>query len=160
MGKDPYNMSDADVRARIVKLAFREEEKLFEQFCERLRTGLPAGTGVALRGSVVTDERYQDSRPFDADGVGTSDLDVTLIGRKVMEHWNEDGFYIPKLHTKPLSDEDPNVAPDLNALRTDLQRMVKRPVNFQATANFILFVRDVLFNQPYYMLIEPDKEDS
>jgi hypothetical protein len=35
--------------------------------------------------------------------------------------------------------------------------MVKRPVSFQATANMILFARDVLFHQRYYMLIEPDE---
>lgn len=159
MAKDLNDMTDTEVRARIIRLAFGGDEKLFEKFANTLRAGLPEGTGVALRGSVVTDERYEDSRPFDAGGAGTSDLDVTLIGREVMELWREDGFYIPRLHTKPLSDKD-HLAPALNSLRLQLQRMVKRPVNFQATANFILFVRDVLFHQPYYMLIEPQKENT
>ena len=79
---------------------------------------------------------------------------MTLIGHDVMEHWDKDAFYIPKLHTKPLSDQEPNIAPALNPLREELQRMVKRPISFQATSNMILFARDVLFDQPYYMLIE------
>jgi hypothetical protein len=158
MPKDPNHMTNGEVRARILKLAFENDEKLLEAFCEKLRAGLPVGTGVALRGSVITDERYKDSKPFDADGQGTSDLDVTLIGTGIMEHWNKDAFYIPKLHTKPLGDDDPDIAPALNPLRRELQQMVKRPVNFQATANIVLFTRDVLFNQPYYTLIEADKD--
>ena len=42
----------------------------------------------------------------------------------------------------------------LNPLREELQRLVKRPVNFQATANIVLFVRDVLLDEPYYIIIE------
>jgi hypothetical protein len=37
-----------------------------------------------------------------------------------------------------------------------LQEMMKRPVNFQATANLILFARDILFDQPYFILVEAD----
>jgi hypothetical protein len=157
MARETAEMTDAEIRARIIRLAFRNDESLYEKFRDTLRSGLPAGTGVALRGSVVTDERYQDSRPFDADGEGTSDLDVTLIGDTVMELWESDAFYIPKLHTKPLGDEDPDAAPALNPVRQELQKMVHRPVNFQATANFVLFMRDVLFDQPYYTLIEPSE---
>ena len=157
MAKDPDEMKDDEIRSRILKLAFHNDEKMLIAFAEKLRAGLPTGTGIALRGSVVTNEKYKDSRPFDADGEGTSDLDVTLIGSQVMECWDKDGFYIPKLHTKPLGDLDPAIAPALNPLRMQLQEMVKRPVNFQATANIILYARDVLFDQPYYVLIEADQ---
>jgi hypothetical protein len=75
-----------------------------------------------------------------------------------MKYWKEDGFYIPVLHTKPLGDKDPDIAPALNSLRLKLQRMVGRPVNFQATSNFILFARDVIFDQPYFTLIEAEAE--
>jgi len=71
-----------------------------------------------------------------------------------LKKWDDDAYYIPKLHTKPLCDEDPGIAPDLRSLREALQKMMGRPVNFQATANIILFGRDVLFDQPYFMLIE------
>ena len=66
-------------------------------------------------------------------------------------------YYIPALHTKPLCDKDPGVAPALNPLREELQKLAERPVNFQATANFILYSRDVLFDEPFYTVIEAEK---
>ncbi|MBD0326777.1 MAG: hypothetical protein ICV68_10110 [Pyrinomonadaceae bacterium] len=62
------------------------------------------------------------------------------------------------LHTKPLGDKNPDIAPALNPLRLKLQRMVGRPVNFQATSNFILFARDVIFDQPYFTVIEAEAD--
>ncbi len=115
--KNVNDMTDDQIEDRITKLAFDGDALRFREFCARLKAGLPEGTGVAFRGSVVTNKRWEDGKPFDADGRGTSDLDVTLIGGKVMEFWNEDAYYIPALHTKPLCDEDPAVAPGLNPLR-------------------------------------------
>jgi hypothetical protein len=152
--KDPGEMSDAEIRARIIALGFGGDAASFEAFCEALRQGLPEGTEVALRGSVITDERWKDGEPFDAKGVGTSDLDVTLIGGEVMKCWNDDAYYIPVLHTKPLCDKDPDIAPRLEPLRKKLQRIARRPVAFQATSNIVLFARDVLFDQPYFKIIE------
>jgi hypothetical protein len=160
MVKDAKEMSDEEIRARIIRLGFGGDARRFEEFCEQLREGLPKGTGVALRGSVVTAERWEDGSPFDADGPGTSDLDVTLIGDRVMEFWDTDAFYIPVLHTKPLGDKDPAIAPRLNPLRESLQRFVGRPVNMQATSNLILFARDVLMNQPYFTIIEAEEEEE
>ncbi|MBD0371897.1 MAG: hypothetical protein ICV60_13740 [Pyrinomonadaceae bacterium] len=160
MVKDAWEMSDAEIRARIIGLGFGGEADRFQQFCQRLREGLPKGTGVALRGSVVTAERWEDGSPFDADGDGSSDLDVTLIGDRVMQYWDEDAFYIPALHTKPLGDKDPEIAKGLNPLREELQRLVGRPVNFQATNNLILYARDVLMNQPYFTIIEAEEEEK
>jgi hypothetical protein len=154
MAKHPDAMENEEIRKRILNLAFYGDEKLLQAFCEKLRSSLPPGTTVALRGSVVTNARHEDGKPFDASGKGTSDLDVTLIGSAVMEHWHKDAFYIPKLHTKPLNDQDSSIAPALNPLREELQQMMRRPVSFQATSNMILFARDVLFDQPYYLLIE------
>ncbi len=150
-------MVDEKIEEQITKLAFDGDALRFREFCAKLKAGLPEGTGAALRGSVVTNKRWEDGKPFDAGGRGTSDLDVTLIGSKVMEFWNEEAYYIPTLHTKPLCDEDPTVAPALNPLREELQKLAQRPVNFQATANFILYTRDVLFDEPYYTMIEPEK---
>ena len=160
MTSDVKEMTDEEIRARIIRLGFAEDEQRFSEFCEKLRDGLPAGTGVALRGSVVTDEKWKDGRPFDADGEGTSDLDVTLIGKEAMQYWNEDAYYIPALHTKPLGDKDPGIATGLNPLRESLQRLVGRPVNFQATSNIVLFARDVLMDQPYFTIIEAEEETA
>ena len=154
---DAKAMSDEQVEGRIVRLAFDGDALRYREFCAKLKAGLPEGTGVALRGSVVTNKRYEDGEPFDADGRGSSDLDVTLVGDKAMAFWNEDAFYIPGLHTKPLCDEDAGIAPSLNPLREELQKLAGRPVNFQATANLILYARDVLFNEPYITVIEAQK---
>jgi hypothetical protein len=158
MSSDVKEMSDDEIIERIVSLGFGGDYARFEAFKEKLRVGLPEGTGVALRGSVVTGEKFKDGRPFDADGPGTSDLDVALIGAKAMDCWEKDEFYIPALHTKPLGDKAPDIAPRLDPLRRELQQVAKRPVNFQATANIILFGRDVLFDEPYFVIIEPGEE--
>ena len=153
MTKDAHEMNENEVRARIVTLAFGGDERLFLAFYRKLQQGLPEGTGIVLRGSVVTNKRHEDDTPFDSQGKGTSDLDVTLVGSKVMEAWLSDGYYIPSLHTKPLCDQDPNIAPSLNELRESLQKLVGRPVNFQATASLVLYGRDVLFGEPYYVVV-------
>lgn len=152
--KDVRDLTPEQVEERIARLAFDGDVLRFREFVAKLKAGLPEGTGVALRGSAVTNKRWEDGEPFDADGRGSSDLDVTLIGSKVMEFWNEDAYYIPALHTKPLCDEDAGIAPALDPLRREVQKLAGRPVNFQATANFILFTRDVLFDEPYYTLVE------
>ena len=72
-----------------------------------------------------------------------------------MEAWSSDAYYIPALHTKPLCDQDVNAAPSLNPLRESLQKLVGRPVNFQATSSLVLYGRDVLFGEPYYVVVEP-----
>ena len=155
MPKDPYEMSENEIRARILTLAFGGDERLFQAFYRKLQQELPEGTGIVLRGSVVTNKRHEDGTPFDSQGTATSDLDVTLVGSKVMEAWSSDAYYIPGLHTKPLGDKDPDIAPSLNPVREALQKLVGRPVNFQATSSMVLFARDVLFGEPYYVVVPP-----
>jgi hypothetical protein len=79
---------------------------------------------------------------------------LTLIGDEVIGLFNSDGFYIPLIHTKPLGDKDPGIAPELEPLREKLQAMVGRPVNIQATRDFVRYVREVLLGQPHLHLIE------
>ena len=151
-------MSENEIRSRILTLAFGGDERLFIAFYRKLQQGLPPGTGIVLRGSVVTNQRHEDGKPFDSQGSGTSDLDVTLVGNKAMELWDPAAFYIPGLHTKPLCDEDPNIAPALNSLRESLQELVGRPVNFQATSSLVLYSRDILFGEPYYVVVHPEED--
>jgi len=155
MPKDPHKMSELEVRSRIITLAFESDERLLIAFYRKLQEGVPEGTGIVLRGSVVTNTRHEDGAPFDSQGKGTSDLDVTLVGKKVMEAWTAEAYYIPGLHTKPLCDDDSQAAPSLNALRESLQKLVRRPVNFQATSSLVLYARDVLFGEPYYVVVPP-----
>lgn len=160
MSQDVKEMSDEAILDRIVRLGFDGSPERFEAFKTMLREGLPPGTGVALRGSVVTNQKFKDGRPFDADGPGTSDLDVTLIGSEARDCWKDDEYYIPTLHTKPLGDKAPQIAPALNPLRERLQRLVERPVNFQATSNLILFARDVLLDEPYFVIIDAEENEA
>lgn len=153
MPKDAHEMSENEVRARIVTLAFDADERLFIAFYRKLQQGLPEGTGIVLRGSVITNKRHEDGAPFDSLGKGTSDVDVTLVGSEVMEMWDSSAYYIPGLHTKPLCDQDPNIAPQLNPLRESLQKLIGRPVNIQATSSLVLYGRDVLFDEPYYVVV-------
>ena len=55
--KEVGEMSDAAVLDRIIELGFDGDWELYKRFCEKLREGLPENTGVALRGSVVTNEQ-------------------------------------------------------------------------------------------------------
>ncbi len=153
MTKDAYEMSEAEVRSRIVTLAFGGDEKLFIAFYRKLQQGLPEGTGIVLRGSVVTNKRHEDGTPFDSQGQSSSDIDVTVVGSKVMEMWDSSAYYIPALHTKPLGDKDPDIAPGLNPLRESLQKLIGRPVNIQATSSLVLYGRDVLFGEPYFVVV-------
>ena len=155
MPKDAHEMSDLELRGRIITLAFGGDERLFIAFYRKLQQGIPEGTGIVLRGSVVTNKRYENGTPYDSLGKSMSDLDVTLVGKKVMEAWSADAFYIPALHTKPLCDNDPDIAPSLNPLRESLQQLVGRPVNIQATSSLVLYARDVLFGEPYHVVVEP-----
>jgi predicted nucleotidyltransferase len=146
-------MSEAEMRERVIQLAFGGDEARFREFCEVVRRAIPEDTAVVLRGSAVTGERWKDGTPFDGDGPGTSDLDLTLVGTEILGEYILDGFYIPGVHTKPLSDKDPDIAPSLVPLREKLVGMVKRPVNIQATRDFIMQLRGDWMGQPYLTLI-------
>ena len=152
-------LSDAERRANVLKLAFGGDEDRLQEFMRVLRQEIPPGTGVVLRGSAVTGQRWKDGAPFDADGPGTSDLDVTLVGDQAIGLFTVTGFFIPGVHSRPLSEEDPNIAPDLVPLRETLMVMTGRPVNIQATRKAAMTFRGETLGQPYVTLIE-NTEDA
>src|SRR5215213_9024913 len=151
--KKESELTEEEMREHVITLAFGGEPGRLEEFCEVVRQGIPEGTSVVLRGSAITGRRWKDGSTFDADGLGTSDLDLTLVGSEVLSLYILDGFYLPGVHTKPLSDKDPDIAPDLIPLRHRLQKMVRRPVNIQATRDFVMNMRENWFGQPYLTLI-------
>ena len=151
--KKESELTEEEMREHVIRLAFGGEPRRLEEFCEVVSAGIPEGTAVVLRGSAITGKRWKDGSPFDADGPGTSDLDLTLVGSEVLSLYILDGFYLPGVHTKPLSDKDPDIAPDLIPLRHRLQKMVRRPVNIQATRDFVMHMRENWFGQPYLTLI-------
>jgi hypothetical protein len=153
--EDAFRLSGDEILERVIFLGFKNDRQLYEQFVQKLREWLPPGSGASLRGSVVTNARHENQMPFDSKGIGTSDLDLTLHGGEVRSMF--DKYYIPALHSKPLSDKDPSVASsELDAFRRELQELVGRPVNIHATADIVMFVREFL-GQPYFMIIESEE---
>jgi hypothetical protein len=155
---DHADLTEQEKRQNVIRLVFEGSEDRFDAFCARLRSAIPDGTGVVLRGSAVTGERWSDGAPFDADGPGTSDLDLTLVGDEAVGLFKVTGFFVPGVHSRPVSEEDPEIAPALIPLRTSLMQMVGRPVNIQATRDFVMFVRGDVLGQPYLTLVEKSDE--
>ena len=154
-------LTEAQKRANVIRLVFQGDETKFQEFCDTVRNAIPLGVGAVLRGSAVTSRRWKDGAPFDADGPGTSDMDLTLIGGDALKLFRLDGFYVPGLHSRPLSDkEDPGIAPDLAPVRQKLMTMVGRPVNIQATADLMMFLRGDLLGQPYLTLVARADDES
>src|SRR5215211_4416786 len=87
--------TDAEKRATMIRLVFGGSEERFQEFLAVVRQEIPEGTGVVVRGSAVTGKRWKDGAPFDADGKGTSDLDVTLVGSQAIGLFTVTGFFMP-----------------------------------------------------------------
>ena len=150
-------LTEAEKHANVVAHAFGGDEARFKTFCQTVREAIPLGTTVVLRGSAVTGQRWRDGAPFDSDGPGTSDLDLTLVGSDVIGLFSLTGFFVPGVHSRPLSDDDPDIAPSLVPLRAQLMAMVGRPVNIQASRDIVIAFRGDLLDQPYLTLVEkPD----
>jgi hypothetical protein len=147
-------LTDEQMRQTLLALAFGGSSERFEEFCQTIREVLPPSTRAILRGSAITGVRWKDGAAFDADGPGTSDLDLTLVGPDLLALYTMQGFFVPGVHTKPLSDDDPDIAPDLVPLRTRLMAIAGRPVNIQATRDIVMFLRGEVIGQPYLTLIE------
>jgi hypothetical protein len=139
----------------VIRLAFAGSREKFDEFVRTVREAIPQGTGVVLRGSAITGQRWKDGAPFDADGPGTSDMDLTLVGGdEVIGLFDVTGFWVPGLHSRPVSEKDPDIAPALVPLRERLMAMVGRPVNIQASRDIVLYLRGELMGQPYLVLID------
>lgn len=153
-GEVQGGLSEKEKRDNVIRLAFDGNEDKFREFCCILEEFVPPGTTAILRGSAVTGFRWKDDAPFDADGPGTSDLDVTMVGDGPVAYFVPSGFFVPGVHSRPLCEEDPDIAPALVPLRARLMDMVHRPVNLQASRNIVLRFRGDLLDQPYLTLFE------
>lgn len=151
--KSHAGMSADEMRENLIRLVFGGDRRRLDEFVAELERTIPAKSAAVLRGSSVTGVRWEDGAPFDAEGPGTSDLDLTLVGGEILHHYEPHGFYIPDVHSKPLSDKDPDIAPTLVPLRERLTAMVGRPVHIQGTRDWIMFVRDHLMGQPYLTIL-------
>jgi len=149
-----HALTDAEKRANLIRLVFDGSEERLEEFLQVIRQEIPEGTGVVIRGSAITGKRWKDGAPFDAKGPGTSDLDLTLVGDTVIGLFTVTGFFVPGYHSRPLSEEDPDIAPGLIPLRETLMAMTGRPVNIQASREIVMQFRGDFLGQPYLTLIE------
>lgn len=145
-------LTPEEMRDNVVRLAFQGDRVGFEEFCSIVREAVPEAHAAVLRGSSVTGRRHKDNAPFDADGPGTSDLDLTLVGAEVLRYYSFDGYFVPGMHSRPLSEEDPDIAPELIPLRQRLMAMVRRPVNIQGTRDWVQYFRGEILGQPYLTL--------
>lgn len=149
---DPAVLSESDLRANVLRLAFGGDDARLEQFCSLIRDAVPEAHSAVLRGSSITGIRWRDGSPFDSRGPGTSDLDLTLVGSEVLRYYEVDGYWIPGIHSRPLSEKDPDIAPALVPLRQQLMEMVGRPVNIQGTRDWVQHLRGDILGQPYLTL--------
>jgi len=142
-------------RERVTKLAFGGDSQRYDEFVDVLCEATPDGVEVILRGSAVTGHKFGSDEPFDHDGPGTSDLDVTFVGGDMVMLFSE--FHIPGVHSVPLGEQHPFASSALGPLRQRLCEMTGRPVNLQATTSLVQYVRDVIMDQPYLVLLKkPD----
>ena len=148
----PDDLPDEAVRDRIVRLAFGGDQERYDLFVNAIRDVVPPDVKVVLRGSAVTGKRWADGKPFDDEGPGTSDLDLTLVGRDMVKCFTE--YYIPGLHSVPLSEAHPEASHVFLPLRRALCGLANRPVNIQATVDFVQYARDLLFDQPFFVMVE------
>jgi hypothetical protein len=146
------------IRERVTRLAFDGDPDRFAEFVRAIDEATPPGVEVILRGSAVTGHKWHSDEPFDADGQGTSDLDVTFVGGDMVTLFRD--FHIPGIHSAPLSEAHPFASPALGPLRKRLCAMCGRPVNLQATTSLVQFLRDVVMDQPYLVLLKKPADDD
>ena len=145
-----------ELRDNVVRLVFSGDENKYNEFLNVLSEATPDGVQVILRGSAVTGHKWGSDEPFDHDGPGTSDMDVTFVGGDMVMLFRD--FHIPGIHSAPLSEAHPFASPALGPLRDRLCKLAGRAVNLQATTSLVQFVRDVVMDQPYLVLL--DKRDD
>src|SRR5689334_13678164 len=98
--------SQDTIRERVTRLAFGGDKARYDEFIKALRDSTPDDVEqVILRGSAVTGHKWGSDEPFDHDGPGTSDLDVTFVGGDMVSLFSS--FHIAGIHSVPLSDEHP-----------------------------------------------------
>jgi hypothetical protein len=153
-------LTDDEKRENAIRLAFGGDGKRFEEFCRELEENLPPFTVAVLGGSSVTGHNYKEGEPYDAEGPGSSDLDITLVGPEAVDYFTINGFWVPGIHTHPLKDGDEDIAPALEPLRQRLKQIARRPVTIQASQSFYVWIREKWLGQPYLILAgKPDYEE-
>ena len=116
MSDDATPESQDEIRERVTRLAFGGDPRRFDEFVRVIAEATPPGVEVILRGSAVTGHKWGSDTPFDGDGPGTSDLDVTFVGGDMVTLFSE--FHITGIHSVPLSEAHPFASQALLPLLT------------------------------------------
>ncbi|HTH52125.1 MAG TPA: hypothetical protein VL501_09340 [Pyrinomonadaceae bacterium] len=153
-------LTDEEKRENVIRYAFGGNSERFEEFCRVLAERLPPETAVVIGGSSVTGHNYLEGAPFDAEGPGTSDLDLYMIGEAATQFFTLNGFWIPGIHSHPIKDGDEEIAPGLKEFRNELKRIAGREVTLQATQNFFYWFREKMLGQTYLTLVGELDEDE
>lgn len=148
---EDWELTDEEMRENAIRLAFDGDRAQFELFCRTLAEGIPEGTAAVLGGSSVMGHSYEGD-PYDAEGPGTSDLDIYLIGMGALDYFGITGWWVPGVHSHPLKDGDEHIAPELNPLRLRLIAIAGREVTLQASQTFYYYFRNIILGQPYLLL--------
>jgi hypothetical protein len=152
--REQGGLTEAEKRETFIRLVFDGDEGRYEAFRRAIAEVVPPGTRAIVRGSAVTGVRWKDQAAFDADGPGTSDVDLTLVGADVLGAFTLTGQFVPGVHTRPMGEDDPDIAPALADLREHLTRLAGRPVNVQASRDWVIALRGELIGQPYLTLFD------
>ena len=139
--KPDSELTPEEMRENAIRLAFGGDGERFRRFCKELEDRIPPGTAAVLGGSSVMGHSYEGA-PYDAEGPGSSDLDVYLIGEAAVQFFTLNGFWIPGIHSHPIKDGDEEIAPGLKDLRHSLKRIAGREVTIQASQNFYYWFRE------------------
>lgn len=150
--KEQGGFTESQKRATFVRLVFDGVEARYDSFRQAIAEAVPVGTRAIVRGSAVTGQRWKDEAPFDTDGPGTSDVDLTLVGADVLGAFTLTGCFVPGVHSRPMGEDDPDIAPALSDLREHLTQLAGRPVNVQASLDWVIQLRGDLIGQPYLTL--------
>jgi hypothetical protein len=157
--KEDWELTDEEMRENAIRLAFGGDRVRFEEFCRELEARIPENTAAVLGGSSVMGHSYEGD-PFDAEGPGSSDLDIYLIGMAAIDYFGPTGFWIPAIHSHPVKDGDEEFAPALKPLRHRLKEIAGREVTLQASQTFYYWFREVILGQPYLLLAGTLGEDD
>lgn len=150
--KPDSELTEEEMRANAIRLAFAGDENKFNEFIEALKEGIPEGVAAVLGGSSVMGHSFEGD-PYDAEGPGSSDLDIYLIGNEAINYFGLEGFWIPGIHSHPVKTGDEDIAPGLKPLRHRLMDIVGREVTLQASQSFYYWFREKWLGQPYLLLV-------
>ena len=101
-------MTETEMRSNLLRLVFGGDPHRLEVFCKEVESALPPDAAAVIRGSSVTGVRAEDGAPFDADGPGSSDVDLTFVGASVLDWFTSGGFYVNppnELHSLSIEEE-------------------------------------------------------